>query len=45
MSERLIRLMPASKGLLPRGDFRDWEAIGAWAREIAAALRPEPVPA
>ena len=21
------------------GDYRDWEAIGAWAREIAAALR------
>jgi menaquinone-dependent protoporphyrinogen oxidase len=23
----------------PEGDFRDWDAIGAWAGEIAAALR------
>ena len=22
----------------PEGDFRDWEAIGAWAREIAVGL-------
>jgi menaquinone-dependent protoporphyrinogen oxidase len=27
----------------PDGDFRDWEAIRGWAREIALAL-PEPVP-
>jgi menaquinone-dependent protoporphyrinogen oxidase len=27
----------------PEGDFRDWEAIRAWAREIAAALRPSGV--
>jgi len=38
MSERLVRMMPASKGLLPAGDFRDWDAIEAWAREIAASL-------
>jgi menaquinone-dependent protoporphyrinogen oxidase len=25
----------------PEGDFRDWEAIRAWAREIAAALHSE----
>jgi menaquinone-dependent protoporphyrinogen oxidase len=43
MSERLIRIMPASKGILPPGDFRDWPAIEAWARDIAAALA-EPVP-
>ena len=43
MSERLIRLMPGSKGLLPHGDFRDWDAIDAWAREIAASLTGEPV--
>ena len=24
----------------PYGDFRDWDAIRAWAREIAAALAP-----
>ncbi len=45
MSERLVRMMPASKGLLPAGDFRDWDAIEAWAREIAATLTAEPVPA
>jgi menaquinone-dependent protoporphyrinogen oxidase len=39
MSERLVRMMPASKDLLPAGDFRDWEAIEAWSREIAATLR------
>ena len=38
MSERFIRMMPASKGILPTGDFRDWEAIEAWAHEIAATL-------
>jgi menaquinone-dependent protoporphyrinogen oxidase len=38
ISERLVRMMPASKGMLPAGDFRDWNAIDAWAREIAAAL-------
>lgn len=38
MAERLVRLMPASKSMLPVGDFRDWDAIEAWAREIAATL-------
>ena len=42
MSERVVRMMPASKGILPPGDYRDWPAIEAWAHEIAAAL---PVPA
>jgi menaquinone-dependent protoporphyrinogen oxidase len=36
MQERLVRLMPAAKRVLPTGDFRDWDAIEAWAREIAA---------
>jgi menaquinone-dependent protoporphyrinogen oxidase len=44
MSERIVRLMPAAKKVLPAGDFRDWEAIEAWARGIFAAL-PSPVPA
>lgn len=38
--ERLVRLMPASKEMLPAGDFREWDAIEAWAREIAEALVP-----
>jgi menaquinone-dependent protoporphyrinogen oxidase len=38
MQERLVRLMPASKKILPAGDFRDWDAIEGWAREIAAEL-------
>jgi menaquinone-dependent protoporphyrinogen oxidase len=45
VGERLVRMMPTSKGLLPPGDFRDWVAIEAWAREIAARLVPMPVPA
>lgn len=38
LAERAFRLMPVSKDLLPTGDFRDWDAIDAWAREIAADL-------
>ena len=38
MQERLVRLMPASKQVLPAGDFREWDALEAWAREIAAEL-------
>ena len=38
MSERFVRMMPGSKGILPPGDFRDWEAVDAWAHEIAADL-------
>jgi menaquinone-dependent protoporphyrinogen oxidase len=43
MSERIVRMMPAARKVLPPGDFRDWDAIEAWAREIAAALEA-PVP-
>lgn len=43
MQERLVRLMPAAKAVLPAGDFREWDAIKTWAREIAAELR-EKVP-
>jgi menaquinone-dependent protoporphyrinogen oxidase len=44
MAERFVRLMPMSKGILPTGDYRDWPAIEAWAREIADELRV-PAPA
>jgi len=38
MSERVVRIMPAAKGMLPAGDFRDWPAIESWAHEIASTL-------
>lgn len=37
-AERMVRLMPAAKRVLPTGDFRDWDAIETWAREIAGQL-------
>jgi menaquinone-dependent protoporphyrinogen oxidase len=44
LSERLVRLMPATKELLKAGDFRDWAAIETWSREIAAELSRALVP-
>ena len=38
LPERFVRLMPGANKILPVGDFRDWPAIEAWAREIAVAL-------
>jgi menaquinone-dependent protoporphyrinogen oxidase len=38
MQERLVRMLPAVKQALPAGDFREWDAIDAWARQIAAEL-------
>jgi menaquinone-dependent protoporphyrinogen oxidase len=40
--ERVTRLMPAARDALPAGDFRDWDAIEAWARQIAGELTPVP---
>ncbi len=34
----LLRRLPVGRRLLPEGDFRDWEAIEAWAGTIAHAL-------
>jgi menaquinone-dependent protoporphyrinogen oxidase len=43
LSERTVRRMPAGRGLLPDGDFRDWEDIDAWAEAMARELsRPGP---
>jgi menaquinone-dependent protoporphyrinogen oxidase len=40
MAEHAMSLMPAAKNALPKGDFRDWPAIDAWADRIAAELVP-----
>lgn len=40
----LLRRLPAGRRLLPAGDFRDWEAIEAWAASIAREL-PAATPA
>ncbi len=40
LRDRIIRTMPAGKGLLPAGDARDWSSIEEWARSIATALHP-----
>jgi menaquinone-dependent protoporphyrinogen oxidase len=38
LAERVVRMVPASKDILPPGDFRDWDEIEAWAKEIARVL-------
>ena len=38
LSERFARMMPAVKKILPEGDFREWDRIEAWARELAAEI-------
>ena len=37
---RVVASMPAMKNLFVDGDWRDWNAIDAWARSIASALVP-----
>ena len=41
LGERFVQHMPAARDALPAGDFRDWEAIEAWARGIAEVLHQE----
>jgi menaquinone-dependent protoporphyrinogen oxidase len=38
LADRFMKLMPAARSSMPVGDFRDWDAIDAWADEIAGDL-------
>lgn len=40
-AKRAMRHLPAARAVLPEGDFRDWDAIGAWADGIAAAVQDQ----
>jgi menaquinone-dependent protoporphyrinogen oxidase len=44
MAERFVAMMPAARDAMPVGDFRDWDAIDAWAAGVAAELVPPPAP-
>ncbi|WP_369045480.1 flavodoxin domain-containing protein [Sinomonas sp. P10A9] len=39
LAERAMSHLPAAKGALPAGDFRDWADIEAWAQTIANELK------
>jgi menaquinone-dependent protoporphyrinogen oxidase len=43
LGARIFRLIPEARAALPAGDYRDWEAIEAWANGIARELGPVPV--
>jgi menaquinone-dependent protoporphyrinogen oxidase len=43
LAERVVKLIPAVKNVLPAGDFRPWEDIEQWARDIAREVAA-PVP-
>ena len=36
--ERVTRMAPAAEAALPSGDFRDWDEIDAWAKQVARKL-------
>jgi menaquinone-dependent protoporphyrinogen oxidase len=38
VAERLFQMIPVPKDQMPMGDYRDWSAIEAWARDIARDL-------
>jgi len=38
VAEHLMWRMPAARNAFPKGDFRDWDAIDAWADGIAREL-------
>lgn len=40
VGHRVVFAMPAMKKLMVDGDYRDWQAIDDWTKEIAAALVP-----
>jgi menaquinone-dependent protoporphyrinogen oxidase len=42
LSERLLRSLPAGRKLMPKGDFRGWQEIDAWAQSIAQELAGVP---
>jgi menaquinone-dependent protoporphyrinogen oxidase len=37
-AHQMTRKLPVARGVLPEGDFRNWNDIEAWARGIAQAL-------
>jgi menaquinone-dependent protoporphyrinogen oxidase len=43
LAERFVARMPAARDAMPEGDFRDWDAIDAWAAGIAAELEGLPL--
>jgi len=45
IAERFVSLIGAARSALPKGDFRDWPAIDAWADEIAASVAGAPAAA
>jgi menaquinone-dependent protoporphyrinogen oxidase len=43
LAEKFMHRLPAvARNAIPSGDFRDWDAIDAWADEIAASLIAAP---
>ena len=38
LTGRALRKLPATQDKLPAGDFRDWDDVDSWAREVAETL-------